>query len=54
VWRVEAVFDQQELDGRASTGIIYWEGLVSVHHANGQRVGWGYLEMTGYQQKLRL
>jgi predicted secreted hydrolase len=51
---VEAAFDAQELDGRSSTGIIYWEGLVSVRNTQGQRVGWGYLEMTGYGQQLRL
>jgi len=54
VWLVEAAFDAQELDGRASTGIVYWEGLVSVRDTQGQRVGWGYLEMTGYGQQLRL
>jgi len=53
-WLVEAAFDAQELDGRSSTGIIYWEGLVSVRNTQGQRVGWGYLEMTGYGQQLRL
>lgn len=52
--RVRAVVDAQELDSRASTGTVYWEGLSMVLDAQGQRVGAGYLEMTGYAQRLRL
>jgi predicted secreted hydrolase len=44
----------QELDTRGSTGTAYWEGLSSLHNAQGQRVGWGYLEMTGYAGALSL
>jgi len=51
---VKAMLDDQELDSRASTGAIYWEGLSELFDGRGQRVGRGYLEMTGYAQKLKL
>lgn len=53
-YSVKAVIDSQELDSRSSTGSIYWEGLSELRGAQGQRVGTGYLEMTGYGQPLRL
>jgi predicted secreted hydrolase len=54
-FEVRALFEAQELDGRAGTGSVYWEGLSSLQRAgDGVRVGWGYLEMTGYAQPLRL
>lgn len=53
-YRVKAIIDSQELDSRSSTGSIYWEGLSELRNAQGQRVGTGYLEMTGYGQPLRL
>lgn len=62
-WRVEtpagafevvSLLDDQELDSRASTGAIYWEGLSELRDARGQRVGLGYLEMTGYAAPLKL
>ena len=53
-YTVNAVIDNQELDSQASTGAIYWEGLSELMDSNGQRVGSGYLEMTGYGQALRL
>ncbi len=53
-YTVRAVLDAQELDSRASTGAIYWEGLSDLIDSNGRRVGRGYLEMTGYAQRLRL
>ena len=53
-YSVKAVIDSQELDSRSSTGSIYWEGLSELSNAQGQRVGTGYLEMTGYGQPLRL
>lgn len=52
--RVRALLADQELDSRASTGAIYWEGLSELLDAAGQRVGLGYLEMTGYAARLRL
>jgi predicted secreted hydrolase len=54
VFEVRARLDDQELDSRASTGAIYWEGLSELLDANGRRVGAGYLEMTGYAGVLRV
>lgn len=57
-FEVHALVDDQELDSRASTGAIYWEGLCELRSigADGKsvRVGSGYLEMTGYANALRL
>lgn len=52
---VRALLDDQELDSRASTGTVYWEGLSELlDAATTQRVGLGYLEMTGYVGRLML
>jgi predicted secreted hydrolase len=51
---VQALVPDQELDARASTGTAYWEGLSALNDAQGRRLGWGYLEMTGYAGSLRL
>ena len=53
-FKVQALMDAQELDSRASTGTIYWEGLSELLDSQGQRVGLGYLEMTGYAARLRM
>lgn len=54
-WLVQALLDAQELDSRASTGTIYWEGLCDLREAGGNALrGRGYLEMTGYAQKLKI
>jgi predicted secreted hydrolase len=53
-YTVKAVIDNQELDSRASTGAVYWEGLSELFDSNGKLVGRGYLEMTGYANPLRL
>ena len=53
-YTVRTVIDNQELDSRASTGAIYWEGLCELLDSRGQLVGHGYLEMTGYASALRL
>ncbi|NKE65288.1 carotenoid 1,2-hydratase [Ramlibacter sp. RBP-2] len=53
-FKVKAVIDQQELDSRASTGAIYWEGLSELLDESGRRISRGYLELTGYAQRLRL
>jgi predicted secreted hydrolase len=50
---VRALMDAQELDSRASTGTVYWEGLSELLDSGGRRVGLGYLEMTGYAGTLR-
>ena len=49
---LEPLFDDQELDSRASTGTIYWEGAVRATEA-GREAGRGYLELTGYGAPLR-
>jgi predicted secreted hydrolase len=54
IYTVRAVIDNQELDSRASTGSIYWEGLSDLIDSQGRRVGRGYLEMTGYASRLRM
>jgi predicted secreted hydrolase len=54
VFEVRARLDDQELDSRASTGAIYWEGLADLFDARGRKVGTGYLEMTGYAGVLRI
>jgi predicted secreted hydrolase len=51
---VQALLDAQELDNRQSTGTVYWEGLSDLLDTRQQRVGRGYLEMTGYAQRLTL
>ncbi len=45
--------DDQELDSRASTGTLYWEGAVRAQQG-GREVGRGYLELTGYGESLQL
>lgn len=54
LFEVHALLDAQELDSRASTGAFYWEGLSELRGAQGQAVGRGYLEMTGYAARLAL
>ena len=48
--RLEPLMDDQELDGRRSTGVVYWEGAVRVYEGE-REIGRGYLEMTGYAQR---
>ena len=43
-----------ELDSRASTGTIYWEGPVVLQSPDGRPAGRGYLELTGYASKMEL
>lgn len=50
---IEPLFDNQENDTRLSTGAIYWEGAVRAL-AGGRIVGRGYLELTGYGERLRI
>jgi predicted secreted hydrolase len=54
IFSVASLQDDQELDSRASSGSIYWEGLSLLRDAAGRTVGSGYLEMTGYAGRLRL
>lgn len=61
-WRVEVdgrrlevrpLMDDQELDSRRSTGAIYWEGAVRLFEGE-REIGQGYLEMTGYAERLHM
>jgi predicted secreted hydrolase len=51
---VRALLDTQELSSSQNTGGVYWEGLSELLDAQGQRVGLGYLEMTGYAAPIKL
>ena len=51
--RLEPLMDDQELDARASTGTIYWEGAVRAFSGKNE-VGRGYLELTGYWKPMKL
>ena len=53
VLQLEPLMDDQELDARASTGTVYWEGAVRTTQAEGAS-GLGYLELTGYWKPIRL
>ena len=50
---IEPLMEDQELDARASTGTVYWEGAVRAR-AGEKAAGRGYLELTGYWKPLRL
>ena len=52
-FELEPLMDDQEIDSRASTGTIYWEGAVRAK-SGGKLLGLGYLELTGYWRPLRL
>jgi predicted secreted hydrolase len=53
VFDTQPLFADQELDSRASSGTVYWEGASTLLE-HGRRVGLGYLEMTGYVDPIRL
>jgi predicted secreted hydrolase len=57
-WRLEIggelyslvpLIDDAELDSRASTGTIYWEGPARLLDRERRPIGRGYLELTGYK-----
>jgi predicted secreted hydrolase len=50
---LQPLIDDQELDSRRSVGAVYWEGAVQVTE-EGRDAGRGYLEMTGYGERIRL
>lgn len=56
--QLRPLMDDQELDSRSSTGAVYWEGAVRLSEAQpdgGEReIGQGYLEMTGYAERLNM
>ena len=43
-WRIRAMFEDQVMD----TLVRYWEGAVIVQDRDRERVGHGYMELTGY------
>ena len=51
-YALDPLMDDQELDSRASTGTVYWEGAVRATGTDGG-TGRGYLELTGYGTPLR-
>jgi predicted secreted hydrolase len=53
--RLQALADEQEIDARRSSGLLYWEGASELREAATKRlIGRGYLEMTGYRERMRL
>jgi predicted secreted hydrolase len=50
---LQPLLDDQENDTRLSTGAIYWEGAVRAYEQD-KLAGRGYLELTGYGERLRL
>ena len=44
---IKPLYDEQWL----ATSFPYWEGVVLVEDDNGQSVGKGFMELTGYQSK---
>lgn len=50
---LQPLIDDQELDSSRSTGAVYWEGAVRLR-VDGRTVGRGYLELTGYRERLRM
>jgi predicted secreted hydrolase len=52
-FELQPLMDDQELDSRRSTGAVYWEGAVRVLES-GREIGRGYLEMTGYGEKIKV
>jgi predicted secreted hydrolase len=53
MWQITPLQDDQELDARASTGALYWEGAVRIEQ-DGVPAGAAYLEMTGYDVPIKL
>ncbi|HEY7673842.1 MAG TPA: lipocalin-like domain-containing protein [Burkholderiales bacterium] len=51
--QLDPLMDDQELDARASTGTVYWEGAVRARQGE-KTAGQGYLELTGYWKPLGL
>jgi predicted secreted hydrolase len=52
-FEIVPLMDDQEKDARVSTGVVYWEGAVTLREG-GANAGRGYLELTGYGERLRL
>lgn len=52
-FEIVPLMDDQELDSRGSTGAVYWEGAIRLFESDVE-IGQGYLEMTGYGERLRM
>lgn len=52
-YRLQPLMDDQELDSRRSTGTIYWEGAMRLFEDE-REIGRGYLEMTGYGNRIQV
>lgn len=50
---VRALVQDQEIQARASTGTVYWEGPCELLERD-RVIGRGYLEMTGYAARVRM
>jgi predicted secreted hydrolase len=50
---LDPLMDDQELESRRSTGTIYWEGAMRLLEG-GREIGRGYLEMTGYGERIQV
>jgi predicted secreted hydrolase len=50
---LEPLIDDQENDTRLTTGAVYWEGAVRAFEQR-RLAGRGYLELTGYGERLQL
>ena len=48
---VRPLVQKQEILGEL-IGISYWEGSINIENAEGEKIGIGYLELTGYAQDL--
>lgn len=46
-WMIQPVMNNQENEGSLVGSLFYWEGAVSVFE-NGEKIGQGYVELTGY------
>lgn len=51
IW-LRPLLDDQESDARGSTGTLYWEGAVQAFDASNRPIGRGYLELTGYGERV--
>ncbi len=49
-FQTRPLMEDQELDGRAGGGVVYWEGASDLLE-QGRAAGAGYLELTGYAGK---
>jgi predicted secreted hydrolase len=51
--RLRPFLDDQENDARGSTGTLYWEGAVRAYDEGDRYLGRGYLELTGYGDRIQ-